>query len=280
MHGRAANRVNIRSLLPHHCHRQPIIGVSSYVAVAKERIHPSPLIEGCRRFRVGLHGGSFSNRERIGEGRNQTPVEGSRTGSHRVTPTIITRDATIHRFRHIFPLEIPKTTTSSIRTVSTIAGIPLPEFAQSWTIWGGSGILLKGIHHDGLVPYWLCMSLTNVAVRTSLVPLVMDGAKTSARLAKVTPEVQFLYSLFQQDLNRLKTRDDGGKSAFFERVNLFVKARQTLKGIYKLHKVHPFSMFKVSGVCLGYEKIICLRLDNCTAIIHSKTIIINGSRIL
>lgn len=115
------------------------------------------------------------------------------------------------------------------------------EFTQNYTIWGASGYLLKTLHHDGLIPYWACMSLTNIIVRTSLIPIVIKAAHTSARLANVAPEVQFLVSSFMNDYKRLK--DQGASTR--ERQFLFRVAWQTLRKIYQLHKVNPLDVFKV-----------------------------------
>lgn len=116
----------------------------------------------------------------------------------------------------------------------------VPEFAQHWTVWGGSGIILKTIHHDGAVPYWACMAITNILVRSSLIPLVIQSAHTSSRFAKVAPEVQFLLTIFQQDMKGLRERNEGVGTQF-----LLMKATwQTLSGLYKVHKIHPFAVFR------------------------------------
>ena len=116
----------------------------------------------------------------------------------------------------------------------------LPEFAQNWSIWGGSGHLLRFLHHDGAVPYWACMSLTNVVVRTSLIPLVLQSAHTQTRVAPVAPELQFLITMFQNDMKKLKA----GHSSPAERYALVRMTHQTIKKIYSLHKIHPFAVFK------------------------------------
>ena len=116
----------------------------------------------------------------------------------------------------------------------------VPEFAQHWTVWGGSGILLKTIHHDGTVPYWACMAITNIIVRSSLIPLVIQSAHISSRFAKVAPEVQFLITIFQKDIKGLRDRNESPVTQF-----LVMKATwQTLSALYKVHKIHPFAVFK------------------------------------
>jgi membrane protein insertase Oxa1/YidC/SpoIIIJ len=116
----------------------------------------------------------------------------------------------------------------------------LPEAVKQYSIWGGSGIILKAFHAQG-VPYWGCMSLTNVMVRTSLLPLVIKGAKTSAKFSNVAPEVQFLISSYIRDANKLKD----GNAPPSQRLELLVAAWKTLKGIWRLNGVNPFDVMKV-----------------------------------
>lgn len=131
---------------------------------------------------------------------------------------------------------------SAIRPISSIADMlpQVPEFAQNLSVWGASGYILKALHADGAVPYWACMSLTNILVRSSLVPLVINSAHTQTRFAGVAPEVQFLVSCFQKDSKKLK---EGG-APLGQRVDLAAKTFQTLKAIYKIRKVSPFDIFK------------------------------------
>lgn len=115
----------------------------------------------------------------------------------------------------------------------------IPEFAQHYSVWGASGWVLKTIHMNGMVPYWACFSITNVLVRTSLIPLVLHSAHTAARFGKVAPEVQFLVTIFQKDL--AKQQKDG--ASFGEQWALLRITMQTLSGIYKLHNIHPLAIF-------------------------------------
>lgn len=133
---------------------------------------------------------------------------------------------------------------------------------QDFTVWGGSGYLLKVLHGAPpsgggggaavveaaaaadptatfLIPYWACFALISLGVRFALIPLVIQGAKTSSRFAKVVPEVQFLLSLFVAD--RKKQIQDG--APFSHKLALLRTNFQTLSGIYKLHKIHPFAVF-------------------------------------
>lgn len=125
-------------------------------------------------------------------------------------------------------------------TLSTSAW--LPEFMQNVSIWGGSGFLLKTFHGpDGtLVPYWAGFALISVLVRLALVPLVVQGAHASARFAKVVPEVQFLLTLFGNDMRQM--RHD--KAPLTHRAALIRTNFQSLSAIYKLHNIHPFAVFR------------------------------------
>jgi len=112
--------------------------------------------------------------------------------------------------------------------------------AKNWTVWGGSGLLIKTFHCNGLIPYWGCMSLTNITVRTGLLPFVINGARTSSRFAKVAPEVQFLVTIFQNDLRKLKEQ----KASPSEQFGLMRITFQSLRGLYKLHDVNPLQVLK------------------------------------
>lgn len=99
--------------------------------------------------------------------------------------------------------------------------------------------MLKTLHMDGVIPYWACFAIINILVRVVLFPLVVQGAHTSARFAKVVPEVQFLLSLFTNDMKQLQKR----KASWMERVGLMRMNFQSLGGIYKLHNINPFAVF-------------------------------------
>jgi membrane protein insertase Oxa1/YidC/SpoIIIJ len=128
--------------------------------------------------------------------------------------------------------------TSTTRQISSVTEM-LPEFAKQYSIWGGSGYILTALH-DRNLPYWACISLTNVFVRSSLVPLVVKGAKTSAQLANVAPEVQFLVSSYTRDAKKLKDANAPPS----QRLELLVAMWQSLRGIYKLHGVNPLDVLK------------------------------------
>lgn len=115
----------------------------------------------------------------------------------------------------------------------------LPEIMQDFSIWGGSGVVLKTLHFEGAVPYWACFAIMNAMLRTALVPLVIYSAKMSSRFAKVAPEVQFIVTLFQNDLKKMRAE---GKSLYEQRY-LFLQNLQTIRGVYKLHNINPLMVF-------------------------------------
>jgi len=150
--------------------------------------------------------------------------------SHAGFPTLLNDITKNHRYldhyqyRHI--------TSSAITDL-------IPEFAKQYSIWGGSAIILKTLHAQK-IPYWACMSLTNIFVRTSLLPLVINGAKTSARFANVAPEVQFLVSNYTRDIKKLKD----GNAPPSSKLQLLIATWQSLTGIYKLYGVNPLNVLK------------------------------------
>jgi YidC/Oxa1 family membrane protein insertase len=115
----------------------------------------------------------------------------------------------------------------------------LPEAMQSISIWGGSGYMLKLLHGNDVVPYWACFSLISILVRTALFPVYLHGAHTATKMAKVVPEIQFLVSLFNNDMRAIRARN--GTAA--EKVRLMKSALRTLRSLYRVHKVNPFRIF-------------------------------------
>jgi hypothetical protein len=143
----------------------------------------------------------------------------------------------------------------SIRHISSVTEL-VPEFAKQYTIWGGSGIILKAFHSQH-IPYWGCMSLTNIVVRSSLFPLVIKGAKTSAKFANVAPEIQFLTSSYINDAKKLKDANAPPS----QRLELLIATWKTLLGIWKLNGVNPFDVMKVSYVMLCYFTYVDFYVD-------------------
>ena len=116
------------------------------------------------------------------------------------------------------------------------------ELLQDFTIWGGTGTAIKALHSDAMpgggLPYWGCFSAMNFALRASLLPLVVYGSHTAARYAKVAPEVQFIVTLFRNDLKTMKAQN----KSLLEQRQLFLQNLQTVRSIYQLHKINPLTV--------------------------------------
>jgi hypothetical protein len=80
---------------------------------------------------------------------------------------------------------------SNIQTRS-IASWLSPDIIQDFTLSGGTGVVINSLHSDVGMPYWATFSAMNFMLRASLLPVVVYGARTAARYAKVAPEVQFI----------------------------------------------------------------------------------------
>lgn len=120
----------------------------------------------------------------------------------------------------------------------------LPEVMQNFSIWGYSGALLKAIHSSTGLPYWACFATISISVRTFLFPLVLYAAHTASRFAKIAPDVQFQVALFQRDMKQYREmKAKLPQILFLMRTNL-----TTLASTYKLHDIHPFSVF-LSPLC-------------------------------
>jgi membrane protein insertase Oxa1/YidC/SpoIIIJ len=122
--------------------------------------------------------------------------------------------------------------------------------AGSITIWGGCGWLITTLHMGGTMPYWVCMSLSSLLVRTCLLPLVVQGAHTQVKFASIAPDIQFLLTLFQQDRQMMKmdqrTQTNPAEMSLLKRQH-FQASWRNLRYIYKSNNVHPLDIFKVSS---------------------------------
>ena len=115
----------------------------------------------------------------------------------------------------------------------------LPEVLQSFTIWGGSGTILKSLHTTCDIPYWACFAMMSIGVRTLLFPLVLYAAHNSTRFAKIAPDVQFQLALFQKDMKHYRANKATTRQLLhLMRINL-----QTLGATYKINKVNPLTVF-------------------------------------
>ena len=99
--------------------------------------------------------------------------------------------------------------------------------------------MIKVFHDSFHMDYWACFAAMNVLVRVALFPLVLFGAQTSTRFAKVVPEVQFILTLLNNDLKQLRAQ----QAPWTSRAALMMTNMRTLGAIYKLHKINPFSVF-------------------------------------
>mmetsp|Transcript_2716 Transcript_2716/g.3977 ORF Transcript_2716/g.3977 Transcript_2716/m.3977 type:complete len:567 (-) Transcript_2716:43-1743(-) len=115
----------------------------------------------------------------------------------------------------------------------------IPEYAKNFSIWGGTAHIFNTLHPYG-IPYWGCMSMTAIGLRTALFPLVVKGAKTAVRNTKSAPEIQFVMSLFLKDNKKLK--DENAPPS--HRMQLWTALWQSARGIWKLHKVNPLDVLK------------------------------------
>ena len=116
------------------------------------------------------------------------------------------------------------------------------------SFWGGSGFLISTFHMNGVIPYWACMSLSCVLLRTCLLPFVVQGAHTQVQFARVAPDVQFVLTLFQQDRQMMqmdqRTLSNRSEMAVLKKQH-FQATWRNLKYIYKKNNVHPLDIFKV-----------------------------------
>ena len=78
-----------------------------------------------------------------------------------------------------------------------------------------------------------------------MIPLVIQGAKTQIGIGVVAPEVQFLITSFRNDMMHLKRKEDGTGMWQKAQMQLIKMTVELLRGIFKLHKVNVFDVFKV-----------------------------------
>ena len=137
---------------------------------------------------------------------------------------------------------------------------PTPDFVTNATMWGATGILLTNFHTYLHLPYWACISLTNICIRSAMIPIAIRGAKTSVQFGRISPEVQYLITCFTSDMKQLKA-----KSAYLKEGSVMANAYsmgqmqlmkttlQTLRGLFRLNKVNLLDVFKVSSIrCLFF----------------------------
>ncbi|KAL7453458.1 hypothetical protein ACHAWC_005137 [Mediolabrus comicus] len=116
----------------------------------------------------------------------------------------------------------------------------ITSITSSATIWGATAFLLTNFHTHLHIPYWACISLTNVCIRGGMLPIAIRGAKTSVKFGNIAPEVQYLISSFTRDFQKLKASSPEAK----EQLRLVKTTVSTLQGVMKLAKVNLFDIFK------------------------------------
>ena len=140
---------------------------------------------------------------------------------------------------------IPSRRKSTLTTLTDL--LHCPEYTP--TLYGLSGLLLQSFHTHLYLPYWASISLLSVVVRTSLIPTVIQSARTSVRFSKVAPEVQYLISMFMNDFKKLKMQSSGNlggwRDTTKEQMYLVKYTLITLRGVFKLHEVNLMDFFKV-----------------------------------
>ncbi|KAL7539106.1 hypothetical protein ACHAXR_009028 [Thalassiosira sp. AJA248-18] len=159
----------------------------------------------------------------------------------------------IHHPSHIthIPTRYTSSTSSSITEQLTSILPPTPEFVTNATFWGATGILLTNFHTHLHLPYWACISLTNICIRSAMIPIAIQGAKTSVKFGTISPEVQYLITSFTNDMKALKARGMWSQEGSFMaqqssrgQMVLIKSTMQTLRGLFKLNKVNLLDIFK------------------------------------
>eukprot|EP00578_Thalassiosira_sp_NH16_P016871 CAMPEP_0181120242 /NCGR_PEP_ID=MMETSP1071-20121207/24049_1 /TAXON_ID=35127 /ORGANISM="Thalassiosira sp., Strain NH16" /LENGTH=472 /DNA_ID=CAMNT_0023204879 /DNA_START=294 /DNA_END=1712 /DNA_ORIENTATION=+ len=128
---------------------------------------------------------------------------------------------------------------------------PTPEVVANATLWGATGILLTNFHTHLHLPYWACISLTNVCVRSAMFPIVVRGAKTSVRFGKISPEVQYVISNLTSGMKELSFREklsQAGSAVWMQSMmgkdHLLKISYRTMRGLFEINKVNVLDLFK------------------------------------
>ena len=151
-------------------------------------------------------------------------------------------------------------TTTNIRCMSSSPSIseqltsylpPTPEFLTNATIWGGTGFLLINFHTHLHLPYWAAISLTNICIRGAMLPIAINGAKTTVKFGKISPEVQYVLSNFTSSMKTLKIAGMFSQQGSFKaqqtwrgQMEVMTKSLSTLRALFKLNQVNLFDVFK------------------------------------
>jgi membrane protein insertase Oxa1/YidC/SpoIIIJ len=146
--------------------------------------------------------------------------------------------------------------TTLEQVTSSILPPSIAAFTTKLSFWGMTGLLLTNFHTTLQLPYWACISLTNVLVRSAMIPIVIHGAKTQVKLGSVSPEVQYLLTSFTTDMTTLGKAAGQGKvgqknsdyyvnQLYKGRIILIKATMETLRGIYRMKDINPLAIFKV-----------------------------------
>ena len=150
--------------------------------------------------------------------------------------------------------------TTNIRCMSSSPSIseqitsylpPTPEVLANATIWGGTGFLLINFHTHLHLPYWAAISLTNICIRSAMLPIAINGAKTTVKFGKISPEVQYVLSNFTSSMKTLKIAGMFSQQGSFKaqqtwrgQMEVMTKSLSTLRALFKLNQVNLIDVFK------------------------------------
>ena len=155
------------------------------------------------------------------------------------------------RFASTDSTPLSTSTTDTITEQLTSYLPPTPDFITNATIWGGTGLLLVNFHTHLHLPYWACISLTNICIRSAMLPIAINGAKTSVKFGKISPEVQYVLSNFTSGMKTLKIANMFSQEGSFKsqqtmrgQMEVLTKSLSTLRGLFKLNQVNLFDVFK------------------------------------
>ena len=116
------------------------------------------------------------------------------------------------------------------------------------TIWGGTGVAITTLHSMCGIPYWGTCVVMALSLRAAMFPIVVKGAQAAADLAKVSPEVQFLMSIYVRDQAKLKAM----KASVNDRTEHMKLTLRNLRGIYKRYNVNPLNVILAQLVQLPF----------------------------
>lgn len=127
----------------------------------------------------------------------------------------------------------------------------LPDFISNITLWGGTGLLLTTFHNHLHLPYWACIALTNICVRSAMIPISIRGAQAQVKLSSVSPELQYLITSFTNDMKTLNAAGQfGSPGSYVKKQVLAAKPRlvrqtlATMRGLLSMKHVNLFDIFK------------------------------------